>query len=219
MKKMHYLLILLLGFSLPAFAQMKQGTITYDMQFSSDNPDMAMGLSMLTGSKMTTSFMPGKARAEVSMGTFGKTTTITDTKTKKILTLMDMMGSKTATESKMEEEDKEADKTGEIKVETTDETKEIMGYKCTKSVITMEDGTVMVAWCTKDIVVSTQGQTYYSAQMPGFPMEFEITQQEMTMKFTVTAIDKAKPKKTLFEMKVPEGYKLMTEEELKAMGQ
>ena len=217
MKKIH-LLILLLGLSLPAFAQMKQGAVTYTMEFSSDNPDMAMGISMLNGSKMITYFMPGKTRSEVSMGTFGTNTTISDEKAKKTLMLMDMMGSKQAVETKIEDK-KEDPEQPKIEVETTTETKEIMGYTCTKCILKMEDGTSMTAWCTKEIVVSTSGQSYYSSEMPGFPMEFEINQSEMVIKFTVTAIDKSKPSKKLFSMIVPEGYTMVSEEELKAMEQ
>lgn len=218
MRKNIHLLILLLGLSLPSFAQMKEGSVTYSMEFASDNPDMAMSLSMLAGSKMTTYFTTGKTRTEVTMGTFGTNTTIADEKAKKVLMLMDMMGQKTATETKIEDKKDDKDKADDFEVEITSETKEILGYKCTKAIMKTEDGTVMNIWFTKDITVSTAGQSYYNEQMPGFPMQFEIDQSEMKITFIATAIDKSAPKKSLFDMKVPEGYKVMTEEELKAMG-
>ena len=94
MKKNLYLLLLFVVIGLHSIAQMTEGTITYDMTFSSDNPDMAMGVSMMQGSKMIMSFMPDKSHSEVSMGTLGAMTTVSDAKQKKSLMLMDMMGRK-----------------------------------------------------------------------------------------------------------------------------
>jgi GLPGLI family protein len=201
------------------FAQMKEGKITYDMVFSSDNPDMAMAIGMMQGSKMTMEFIPGKTRSEVSMGTMGTMVTIADEKKEKALMLMDMMGMKYAMESDLKESiEKTTSDNPDYKVEITNETKEIMGYKCTKAIMTGEDGSTIIAWYTKDITVYTAGQTYYNSDMPGFPMSFTLTQNEMTIEMTVTGLEK-KADKSHFSMEVPEGYELKTEEELMMMGQ
>lgn len=221
MKKHLQLLALFLGFTVVSFAQIKEGKITYDMTFASDNPEMAMGVQMMSGSKMSMSFMPGKSRADISMGMMGTMTTISDEKSKKVLTLMDMMGMKYAMESTTEEVEAEAGEQPKPKIEITKETKEIMGYKCTKAIMTTEteEGPMPVTmWFTKDIDVFTGGQQYYNEDMPGFPMQIAVTQSGMSIDMIVTAMDKKVDKK-VFDMKVPDGYEVKTEEEMMMMGQ
>lgn len=219
MKKHLQLLALFLGLTVVSFAQMKQGKITYDMAFSSDNPEMAMGISMMSGSKMSMSFMPGKSRSEVSMGMMGTMTTISDEKSKKILSLTDMMGMKYAMESTLEDAKATEGEQPKPKVEITSETKDIMGYKCTKAIMTTdtpEGSQEMTMWFTKDITAFTGGQQYYNEDMPGFPMQISLSREGMNVDMTVTAIEKKVDKK-VFDMKIPEGYPVKTQEELMQM--
>jgi GLPGLI family protein len=216
MKKNVQLLCLFICMTFAGFAQMKEGKITYDMTFSSDNPDMAMGVAMMQGSKMIMEFMPGKSRSEVSMGTMGTMVTVADEKADKALMLMNMMGMKYAVETKISDAKKEEGEKPNYKVEITNETKEIMGYKCTKAIMTSDEGT-MVMWFTKEITAYTSGQNYYNDQMPGFPMSFTMQQSEMNIDMTVTGLEKKVDKKA-FDMSVPEGYEVKTAEELQMMG-
>jgi GLPGLI family protein len=219
MKKHLQLLVLFLGLSIVSFAQMKKGKITYDMSFSSDNPEMAMGMSMMSGSKMSLSFIPGKSRSEVSMGMMGTMTTISDESSKKILSLTNMMGMKFATESTLDEAEAAAGDQQKPKIEVTSETKDIMGYKCTKAIMTTDadgESQTVTMWFTKDIKAFTGGQQYYNEDMPGFPMEISVARDGMNIDMTVTAIEK-KVSKKVFDMTVPEGYEVKTQEELMQM--
>lgn len=223
MRKNIQLLCLFVCMTFAGFSQLKEGKIIYDMTFSSDNPEMAMAVGMMQGSKMSLSFMPGKSRSDVSMGMMGTMITIADEKSKKALMLMDMMGMKYAMESDLSEDAKETE--GDVpdyKVEITNETKDILGYKCTKAIMTNQEADaeagVITMWFTKDIAANTIGQNYYNKDMPGFPMSFSITQNEMVVDMTVTGIEKKVDKK-VFDMTVPEGYEVKTEEELMMMGE
>jgi len=211
MKKTLLLLCLFIGTSLLSVAQLKKGVINYNMTFSSDDPQMAMVSTMLQGSTMKTLFMPGKSRAEVSMGMLGSTIAITDQKTKKSLTLTDMSGSKYAVESKVEAKTDEPEYT----VEVTTETKEIAGYICTKAILTSEDGS-MTVWFTKEIQAYTNGQSFYNDKMPGFPLCIIINQNGLTIEVTASSVEK-KVSKKVFSMTVPEGYEVKTEEEMQQM--
>jgi GLPGLI family protein len=211
MKKTLLLLCLFVSTSFLSIAQLKKGVINYEMTFSSDDPQMAMISTMMQGSKMKTSFMPGKSRAEVSMGMLGNTIAITDQKSKKSLTLTDMNGAKYAVESTIETKTDEPEYT----VEVTTETKEIAGYTCTKAILTTVDGS-MIVWCTKEIQAYTEGQSFYNDKMPGFPLSIIIQQNGLTIEMTATSIEK-KVSKKIFSMSIPEGYEIKTEEELKEM--
>lgn len=220
MRKNVQLLCLFICMTFAGFAQLKEGKINYDMTFSSDNPEMAMGIAMMQGSKMSLFFMPGKSRSDVSMGTMGTMVTIADQKTDKGLMLMDMMGMKYAMEMDLDKEEDNASEAPDYKVEITSETKEILGYKCTKAIMTSDDAETgpITMWFTKDIAANTTGQNYFNSEMPGFPMSFQISQSEMTIDMTVTSIEKKVDKK-VFSMEIPEGYEVKTEEEMMMMGQ
>lgn len=198
------------------FAQ-TSGKITYDMSFESDNPDMAMATSMLQGSNMVLSFMPKKSRVTVNMGMLGTVTTISDMKKKKVLMLMEMMGNKIASEDEINS--KEIDSLqGKQEVKLAEETKDILGYLCKKAIITTADGNEIVFWYTEELKADITGQKQFNAKIPGVVLEFSTIQNEMTVNFIATKVEK-KVDKADFSMEIPDGYILKTPEELKMMGQ
>lgn len=214
MKKQLVLLCLFVGTTFASIAQMKKGEVVYSMNFSSDNPEMSMVSTMMAGSQMSMAFMPGKSRADISMGMMGNMTTISDSKKKKTLALVDMMGMKYATETALEAQT--AEDNSNQNVEITTETKEILGYTCTKALVTSE-GSTMTIWFTKDIEAYTNGQQYHNSKIPGFPLSMMISQNDMNIDMTATEVKKTVSKKK-FSMKVPEGYEIKTAEELEMMG-
>ncbi|HLP57019.1 MAG TPA: hypothetical protein VK151_18415 [Fluviicola sp.] len=214
MKKTALLVCLFVSATLVSFAQVKKGAVTYDMNFSSTNPEMGMISSMMAGSKMTMYFIPGKSRTDVSMGMMGTTTTVSDQKAKKSVSWVDMMGMKYATETVLEDNPEKPE--GQT-VEITEETKEILGYMCTKALITSPEAGVMTIWFTKELQAFTNGQNYYNSSIPGFPLSISMTTNEISIDLMATKVEK-KASKKLFSTKIPEGYELKTAEELKEMG-
>lgn len=214
MKKIALLVCLFVSTTLVSFAQMKKGAVTYDMNFSSDNPEMAMISSMMAGSKMTMYFTAGKSRTDVSMGMMGTSTTVSDQKAKRSVTWVDMMGTKYATETVLEEMPATQE---EQTVEITTETKEILGYACTKALITSAEAGVLTVWFTKDIQAFTSGQNYYNSSIPGFPLSMNISTNGITIDMVANKVEK-KVNKKLFSTKIPEGYEIKTAEELQEMG-
>lgn len=192
------------------------GQISYTMDFSSDNPEMAMAIPMMQGSTMELYFMPEKSKIDMTMGTFMKMNTVADTKAKKGLMLMEIMGNKTATEmdlSKSEAEPKE-----EPKVEVTSETKDIVGYKCTKTIVRDAEGNEVIMWVATDLKASLQGQQQFgNSKINGVPLEFTTAQNGMTIHFIATKFNKKVDKK-VFSLAIPDGYTKVSEEDLKNMG-
>lgn len=203
-------------FTALAFGQTK-GKITFSMNFSSENPDMAMVSSMMQGSTMTLSFMPKKNKIEVKMGMMGTMTTIGDVKKKKTLLLMDMMGQKSAAEDKIDPS--KADSASmNTKIELLNETKTILGYTCKKAIISTEDGAQMTFWYTEDIKADLAGQRQFNSKIPGVVLEFSTKTGEMTIDFVATDFTE-NVSKTDFDMSIPEGYTIKTPEEMQMMGQ
>lgn len=193
------------------------GQISYSMDFASDNPEMAMALPMMQGSTMELYFKPEKSKIEMTMGTFMKMNTVTDVKADKGLVLMEMMGNKTATEMKLSDADKK-ENMEEPKVEITSETKDIIGYKCTKTISRDADGNETIMWIATDLKASLKGQQQFgSSKINGVPLEFSTVNNGMTIHFIATKFTKKVDKK-IFSLSIPEGYTVMTEEDLKNMG-
>ena len=217
MKGLFFAFLTLVAFSLRA--QLTEGHVAYTIDCVSDNPDMQMAVIMLQGSTMEIYFNEGLTRSEMKMGTMMSISTLTNEKTGDFLMLMSGMVGKNAILTTLDDINKEKAETPEMEVTLVDETKTIMGYVCKKAIMTSEDGLESVFWYTEEIKVASKGQSYLNEKVPGFPLEYEINNAGLKMVLTVTEIEK-KIKKAgdLFDFKIPEGYKLMTMEQLKGMG-
>ncbi|PCI08617.1 MAG: hypothetical protein COB73_06690 [Flavobacteriaceae bacterium] len=83
-------------------AQSSEGHIKYDIDVSSDNPDMAMAVSMMNGAKMEVAFSGKKSFVMMNMGVIMTMKTVTDEDGKVLLLIEGMMGKK-AIKSSLEE--------------------------------------------------------------------------------------------------------------------
>lgn len=220
MKKIFLTLTFAVLTAISLMAQLTEGHITYKIDITSDNPDMQMAVSMMQGSTMEVYFADKNTRSEMKMGTVMTVTTITSESTGDMLMLMSGMVGQNAIKSKLDEVESKKEEAPKMEVTLVEETKTISGYTCKKAIVTTEDGTETVYWYTSEIEVSKRGQNYLSADIPGFPMQFELNNNGMIMTMTVEKLDKKLGKKSseLFDMKIPAGYKEMTMEELMQMG-
>lgn len=218
---------LVLALTIPVsslFAQMNEGHIKYDLTMESSDPEVEAQLAMVSGSTMEIYFKDENVRQEMSIGTFQKTTTITNSEEGKTVSLMDGMMGKFATVIEMTEEDAEEDTTEEsdVEVELVDgETKEVAGYTCKKAIIIDEEGNESVFWYTEEIATLKKGSSMINNKIPGMPLEFSVVNPQVTMVMTATEVnDKVKKAKKLFSTDIPEGYEVKDMEQLKEeMGQ
>jgi hypothetical protein len=130
---------------------------------------------------------------------------------------MDMMGKKTAIKSTEEDVEKQRAEMGEYDVKLSDDRKKIAGYECKKATITTKkDGNSFDVWYT-DALPHNDNSRYAWKGVDGFSMEFTMEQKSMggniKMKMTCTKVEKASVDDDKF--KLPEGYTIMTAEEMK----
>lgn len=203
-------------------AQVTEGHISYKMDVSSDDPDMAMATSMMQGSKMELYFKDKATRVEMNMGAMMNVTSITDETSGNVLVLMGgMMGKNAVLSTIAESEQSNAENMPKYDVTFSNETKVIEDYTCKKAILTDEDGNENVFWYTEEITMSKRGQNYLNEEIPGMAMQYEMNNGGLKMTFTVTKVETSldkKSSKTLFDTTVPEGYTVMTMDELKMMG-
>ena len=221
MKKIIFSILLTFVYTLSINAQVEEGHVIYDIEISSDDPQMEMVIPMMQGSKLEMHFIEGKSRTKISIGSMMTTTIITNIKEDAMLMLMGgMMGNKAIPSSIQELEEENETTVAELDVEFTDETKMIVGFKCKQAILTDEDGNEMTYWYTEEIEIEKQGQSYLNNNVPGFPLEFETQKNGLTMKMIVTEFSEFLDgdEDELFDLSIPEGYDEMTFEELKAGG-
>lgn len=222
MKKTILSAVLALTTAFGVNAQLTEGHISYQIDMVADNPEMAMAVGMMQGSTLNTYINKEMTRTEMTMGTMMTTTTVMDvTAQKGIMLLSGMMGKKAIKlDLKTMNEDAKKD-VPKYTITKTTETKEILGYTCTKTVLTTEDGIELNYWLTDKIKANFEGQQMYFDGIDGFPLQFEIYNQGLRMTLTTTKLETSltkEQKSTLFGTDIPSGYAEMSMEDLKKMG-
>ena len=221
MKKLLALLVLTVITTVPSFAQLEQGHIAYDIEMSSDDPDMAMTVMMFQGSSMDLYFNENKARTDLDMGALMSMTTVVDNETQEVLILMGgMMGDKAILTSS-DEMGEDSVEVEEPTIELTKETKKILGYKCKKAIITDADGNEMDYWYTEEIKAISTDENATVSKLPGLALQYTVDRDGMIMSFTATKVETkldAATIKAKLTLEIPEGYEVMTYEEFTSFG-
>jgi GLPGLI family protein len=141
-----------------------------------------------------------------------KTISIDKNNPKETRMLMDMMGKKYEVTGEAEgfaNTDVASLKDAESVTYDKKATKEILGYKCYKALVTMNSGVVNTFYVTDAIAV--QSLPTDKLKLTGFPLEVEVNSEKGKVVLLATSVDKA-PSASCFT--VPEGYKKVTQEEL-----
>lgn len=212
-------IILNIGMS---FTQLEEGHIAYDIQVSSDDPEMEMAVMMFSGSSMDLYFADNKARTELDMGSMMSMVTVLDNESGEMLMLMGgMIGNKavrTTTDELAEGQDEEVE---EPTITYTKEKKVIAGYNCKKAIITDADGNEMEYWYTEEIKTISTDKKSAVSKLPGLALEYNMNNQGMIMSFTATKVKTVLDEETIeekFTLEVPDGYEEMSYEEFTSMG-
>ncbi|WP_123776018.1 hypothetical protein [Brumimicrobium aurantiacum] len=206
--------------SLTTMAQIKKGTVSYDVYMSSDDPNVSAYVDQMGESTLDIHFTEFNIRTDLIMGSFMTNSTISEIDYDTSLVLMDGMMGKIA--MKVTDEDMSDDQRAafeNVDVELVDETKEIMGYTCKKAYVTTEDENESVVWYTEEILPVYRKGQFLSEEIPGLPLEMEAKNGKMNMRMVAYKFkSKIKNEKEIFSLEVPEGFKIYTPEELKKMG-
>ena len=191
-----------------------KGVITYKVTLTGSGVTEEMKNYM--PKTMTLSIKGNKSRSEMVM-MMGKTVSISDGDAKTTIVLMDMMGQKIAVQSTPEEVQSELDKGPKTSVNVTGETKDILGYTCKKAIITFEgEETEIIVYYTDEL--GSAAMNFDNPQfkdIDGMMLEFEIPNEQFSMQFTATSIEKKNVEDS--EFTIPEGYQVKTKEEMQGM--
>ncbi len=195
-----------------------KGIIVYNITYTESELDP--GLLAMMPKTMKVMIKDHMSCTEMKMG-MGNTIIIYNSEEKNAITLIDFMGQKYALQISPEEIEAEIEKSQEVSVEITDETKEIAGYTCKKAIIKIkEKGSEKekehYVYYTDEL--GSESMNYYNPvfkDIKGVMLEYVTVEDDISMKFTAISIDKKNVSDKEFE--VPEGYKVVTKSEFESM--
>ena len=195
-----------------------KGIIVYNITYTESELDP--GLLAMMPKTMKVMIKDHMSCTEMKMG-MGNTIIIYNSEEKNAITLIDFMGQKYALQISPEEIEAEIEKSQEVSVEVTDETKEITGYTCKKAIIKIkEKGSEKekehYVYYTDEL--GSGSMNYYNPifkDIKGVMLEYVTVENDISMKFTAISVDKKNVSDKEFE--VPEGYKVVTKSEFESM--
>lgn len=212
MKKLVSILFIALGVSVFAQETLTEGVANLKTTLSSSDSQVNAQFAMIGDINSVTYFKDNLSRTETSNVMTGNSVSIMDGNTQEMLTYMDnpMAGKLYMKQSlKANEEDLK-----DIEVKKTDETKEFLGYTCSKYVATINKNgatTTMELYTTDKIKAISNQTATLGTNLEGFPlfMTIEANQQGMNMIITVEVTDLKQEAvaSDIFDMTPPEGYK------------
>lgn len=214
MKKFTLLLVISTLWTIMVQAQKKisELTMVYDASVSTGSSDPKIA-DAFDGATTTVYIKGNMSRSEMVSALFSSTT-IHDSKTGAAVVLREVSGQKLLirmTAQNWIEKNKRYDG---ITFTNTSETKTIAGYKCTKATATLKDGTVFTVYYTSDIIPENRDYDYQFRNLNGLPLEYELVQGKLTIKYTVSSINMNPVPVSKFDLP-KSGYREMTYEESK----
>lgn len=189
--------------------------VKYDVTFDSDDPQMEQAMPFLAGSMMKVMKNKKFTKTIFKTGTVSTNTTTIDNKTKKGIAVTESMMGNFYT---MMDEEKEDDK-NDVDIEKTDETKKILGYTCTKYIVSGgENEGEIELWMTTEIT-GDFGNKWVpkSGKVQGFPLQITVETDKMSISFIASEYKDEVPGDEDFSLKPPKGYDQKSQDELKGM--
>lgn len=214
MKKFTLFLVLysLLIMSANAQKRISELTMVYDATVSTGSADPKLA-DAFDGATTTVYIKGNMSRSEMASALFSSTT-IHDSKTGSAVVLREVSGQKLLIRMTPQNWAEKNKRYNGITFTNSTETKTIAGYKCTKATATLKDGTVFTVYYTSDIIPENKDYDYQFRSLNGLPLEYELVQGKLTIKYTVSSINLNPVPASKFDLPKT-GYREMTYEESK----
>jgi len=209
-----FTLLFFLAFSIGAMAQKKfsEGIIAYDIVINtgSEKPRAA---DFFDGATSTVYLKGAKSRTEM-VSSLGTQSTIVDGVKGEVFILKEYGEQKyliKLTPANWKEANKQNDN---VQFTYTDETKTILGYKCTKAIGKLADGSTFTVWYTTDLLPENNDFQYGNKSLPGLAMEYESIMGNLKVTYTVSKITTGAVPAVKFDLPKT-GFRVLTYEESK----
>ncbi|MEJ7737068.1 MAG: hypothetical protein WKF97_06545 [Chitinophagaceae bacterium] len=190
-------------------------TLVYDAVITtgSKEPKLADAFDGST----TTVYIKGTMSRSEMVSALASFTTIHDSRNGSAVILQEVSGQKLLIRMTTENwKDKNKRYEG-ITFTNSEETKTIAGYKCMQTLAKMKDGSTFSVYYTTEIVPDNMDYDYQFRNLNGLPLEYELKQNDLTIKYTVSKISLNPVPASKFD--IPKsGYRELTYEESQGLG-
>ncbi len=215
MKNLFFTFVFLI-LALIASAQKKVSelTLVYDASITTGNaePRLADALDGAT----TTVYVKGNLSRSDMVSALFSSSTIHDSRNGTAVVLREVSGQKLLIRMNSDNWKEKNKRYQDISFTNTGETKIIAGYTCQKAIAKLKDGSSFTVYYTPDLVTENRDYDYQFKNLNGLPLEYELTQGKLTIRYTVSKINLNPVPASRFD--VPKsGYREMTYEESKKM--
>ena len=196
-----------------SFAQktISEGTVTYNISMQSATKEPLV--NSLNGATVTVYLKGAMSRTDM-VSNLGNEKTIHDTKAGTAIILKEYSGQKLMVTLTKENWISKNKKTDGIIFITANETKEILGYQCSKATAKLNDGSLLTVFYTKDLTVLNKEYDPSFKNLPGLPVQYEFEYSGMKFIYTIAKIDFNAVAAAKFETP-KSGYRVMTYDESK----
>ncbi len=208
-------LFLLFCFTANAQKKVSELTLVYDAIITTgDNqPKLADAFDGAT----TTVYIKGSMSRSEMTSALASLTSIHDAKTGTAVLLQEISGNKLLIHMTAENWQDKNKRYDGITFKNTNETKTIAGYKCIKAVATMKDGATFTVYYTSDIIPENPEYNAQFKNLDGLPLEYEFTQGNLKIKYTVSKINMNPVPASKFD--IPKsGYRELSYDESRKLG-
>jgi GLPGLI family protein len=219
MAKIRVILILIVlstsTFFVQAQKKVSEMSMVYEASITTGNkePKLADAFDGAT----TTVYIKGSMSRSEMVSALASFTTIHDAATGTSVILQEVSGQKLLIRMSAENWKDKNKKYEGITFTNTGETKTIAGYSCVKALAKMVDGATFTVFYTKEIMPENIEYNYQFKNLEGLPLEYELTQGSLTIKYTVSKINLNPIAASKFE--IPKtGYRELSYDESRKLG-
>ena len=206
------LLSCLVLISATAQKKVSELTLVYNAKVTTGNAEPRMA-DAFDGATTTIYLKGNMSRSEMVSALFSSTT-IHDANAGSAVVLREVSGQKLLIRMKDGDWQKKNARYNGMIFKNTGETKEIAGYKCIKATATMSDGSAFFVYYTTEIIPDNKEYDYHFRNLNGLPLEYELTQKNLTIRYTVSRISMNPVPASKFDIPTS-GYREMSYEESK----
>jgi len=219
MKIVRFILIAVVAFtgsSVMAQKKVSELTLVYDASISTGANNQPKLADAFDGATTTVYISGAMSRSEMSSA-LASFATIHDARTGNAVVLQEISGQKLLIRMTADNWKDKNKKYDGITFTNTEESKTIAGYKCIKALATLKDGSTFTVYYTKDLVPENTDYNALFKNLDGLPMEYELTQKDLKIKYTVSKINMNPVPASKFD--IPKsGYRELTYEESRKQG-
>lgn len=201
---------LVLSFS--TYAQIESGHVFFSVKLDADSNQQELH-ALYDGSTYDIYFNDTSTITQMNVGSLAEFSCLVNYENNEYLLLTGGVLGQKAIHSTLEKVNAYLSSTEAYRIEKTNETKDILGFRCRKFILFSLDSTELVYWTTKDIAAKLNGHSSIGYDMEGFPMEFEILSDGFKLKVRAKTVERGlrADEEALFDFIVPEDFRVIDE--------